>query len=83
MTKWLLIMFAMVFVPNVRADGIDALTRTTNAVGTQDDSVTLQGLAIMTALSFVPAAIIMLTSFTRLIVVLALLRHASGLQQTP
>ncbi|WP_064662611.1 flagellar type III secretion system pore protein FliP [Pseudoalteromonas sp. MQS005] len=83
MTKWLLFLFAMVFAPGVNAEGIDALTITTNADGTQDYSVTLQVLAIMTAMSFIPAAIIMMTSFTRIIVVLAILRQAIGLQQTP
>ena len=83
MTKWLLFLFAMVLVPGVNAEGIDALTITTNADGTQDYSVTLQVLAIMTAMSFIPAAIIMMTSFTRIIVVLAILRQAIGLQQTP
>ena len=83
MTKWLLFLFAMLFVPGVNAEGIDALTITTNADGTQDYSVTLQVLAIMTAMSFIPAAIIMMTSFTRIIVVLAILRQAIGLQQTP
>tara|TARA_Y100000758_G_scaffold293034_1_gene248785 strand:+ start:419 stop:1159 length:741 start_codon:yes stop_codon:yes gene_type:complete len=83
MTKWLLFIFAMVFVPGVSAEGIDALTITSNADGTQDYSVTLQVLAIMTAMSFIPAAIIMMTSFTRIIVVLAILRQAIGLQQTP
>jgi flagellar biosynthetic protein FliP len=37
----------------------------------------------MTALSFIPAAVIMMTSFTRIIVVLAILRQAIGLQQSP
>ena len=83
MTKWLLIIIAIVFIPGVNAEGIDALTITTNADGTQDYSVTLQVLAIMTAMSFIPAAIIMMTSFTRIIVVLAILRQAIGLQQTP
>ncbi|SFT90341.1 flagellar biosynthetic protein FliP [Pseudoalteromonas sp. DSM 26666] len=83
MTKWLLFLFAMLFVPGVNAEGIDALTITTNSDGTQDYSVTLQVLAIMTAMSFIPAAIIMMTSFTRIIVVLAILRQAIGLQQTP
>lgn len=83
MIKWLLIIFAMVLVPGVNAEGIDALKITTNADGTQDYSVTLQVLAIMTAMSFIPAAIIMMTSFTRIIVVLAILRQAIGLQQTP
>ncbi|WP_405601669.1 MULTISPECIES: flagellar type III secretion system pore protein FliP [unclassified Pseudoalteromonas] len=83
MIKWLLIFIAIVFVPSASAEGLDALTITTNADGTQDYSVTLQVLAIMTALSFIPAAIIMMTSFTRIIVVLAILRQAIGLQQTP
>ncbi|NWL16977.1 flagellar type III secretion system pore protein FliP [Pseudoalteromonas sp. Scap03] len=83
MTKWLLIILATVFIPGVNAEGIDALTITSNPDGTQDYSVTLQVLAIMTAMSFIPAAIIMMTSFTRIIVVLAILRQAIGLQQTP
>ncbi|CAD2225340.1 flagellar biosynthesis protein [Pseudoalteromonas sp. 3J6] len=83
MTKWLLIILAIVFIPGVNAEGIDALTITSNPDGTQDYSVTLQVLAIMTAMSFIPAAIIMMTSFTRIIVVLAILRQAIGLQQTP
>ena len=46
-------------------------------------SVSLQILLLMTAISFLPAALLMLTSFTRIIVVLAILRQAMGLQQTP
>lgn len=83
MIKWLLLIIGIMFVPGVGAEGIDALTVTTNIDGTQDYSVTLQVLAIMTAMSFIPAAIIMMTSFTRIIVVLAILRQAIGLQQTP
>ncbi|MEL0640325.1 flagellar type III secretion system pore protein FliP [Pseudoalteromonas aliena] len=83
MMKWLFVIFMIVFVPSTSAEGIDALTITTNVDGTQDYSVTLQVLAIMTAMSFIPAAIIMMTSFTRIIVVLAILRQAIGLQQTP
>ena len=49
----------------------------------QQYSVTLQVLLLMTALSFLPAALLMLTSFTRIIIVLAILRQAMGLQQTP
>ena len=37
----------------------------------------------MTALGFIPAAVIMMTSFTRIVVVMAILRQAFGLQQTP
>lgn len=59
------------------------LKLTTNPNGSQEYSVTLQILIFMTALSFIPAAIIMMTSFTRIVVVLAILRQAFGLQQTP
>ena len=37
----------------------------------------------MTALTFIPAMVIMMTSFTRIIIVLAILRQAIGLQQSP
>src|SRR5690606_24350795 len=46
-------------------------------------SVKLQILLLMTALSFLPAMLLMMTCFTRIIVVLAVLRQALGLQQSP
>jgi flagellar biosynthetic protein FliP len=60
-----------------------AFTLSTNADGSQEYSVTLQILIFMTALGFIPAAVIMMTSFTRIVVVMAILRQAFGLQQTP
>lgn len=63
--------------------GIPALTMSVNPDGTEDYSVSLQILALMTALGFLPAIIILMTSFTRIIVVMAILRQAMGLQQTP
>lgn len=62
---------------------LPALTLSTNPDGSQEYSVTLQILIFMTALSFIPAAVIMMTSFTRIVVVMAILRQAFGLQQTP
>ena len=67
----------------VAQDTVSAITVTTNEDGSQEYSVTLQILIIMTALSFIPAAVIMMTSFTRIIVVLAILRQAIGLQSSP
>ncbi|WP_326490268.1 flagellar type III secretion system pore protein FliP [Shewanella sp. AS1] len=65
-------------------DGIlPAVTVTTGPDGETQYSVTMQILLLMTALSFLPAMVIMLTSFTRIIVVLSILRQAIGLQQTP
>ena len=63
--------------------GLPALTVTTNADGSQDYTVTLQILILMTALSFLPAMLMMMTSFTRIIIVFAILRQALGLQQSP
>lgn len=62
---------------------LPAVTVTQTPEGGTQYSVTLQILLLMTALSFLPAAVIMLTSFTRIIVVLSILRQAIGLQQTP
>jgi flagellar biosynthesis protein FliP len=63
--------------------GIPALTVTDNGNGGQDYSMTLQVLAIMTSLSLLPAFVMMMTSFTRIIIVLSILRQAIGLQQAP
>lgn len=51
--------------------------------GGEEYSVTLQILMMMTALSFIPAMLMMMTSFTRIIIVLSILRQALGLQQSP
>lgn len=77
----LLLMFTQ--QANAQDLGMSALKLTTNPDGSQEYSVTLQILIFMTALSFIPAAVIMMTSFTRIVVVLAILRQAFGLQQTP
>ncbi|MBI3774184.1 MAG: flagellar type III secretion system pore protein FliP [Gammaproteobacteria bacterium] len=63
--------------------GIPAFTVTNNAQGQQVYSLSIQVLILMTALSFLPAALIMMTSFTRIVIVLAILRQAMGLPQTP
>lgn len=43
----------------------------------------LQVFAVLTVLSLAPSIVMMLTSFTRIIIVLSMLRNALGLQQTP
>lgn len=63
--------------------GLPAMTVTTNPDGSEDYTVTLQILAVMTALTFLPAILLMMTSFTRIIIVFAILRQALGLQQSP
>ncbi|WP_394559411.1 flagellar type III secretion system pore protein FliP [Aquipseudomonas alcaligenes] len=51
--------------------------------GGQELSVKLQILIVMTLLGFLPAMLMMMTCFTRFIIVLAILRQAIGLQQSP
>ena len=46
-------------------------------------SLSLQVLIIMGLLTVLPGILLMMTSFTRIIIVLAILRQAMGLQQTP
>lgn len=80
-----LLLLTSMFSPEAwAADGIlPAVTVTTGPDGSTEYSVTMQILLLMTSLSFLPAMVIMLTSFTRIIVVLSILRQAIGLQQTP
>ncbi len=63
--------------------GIPALTYQPQADGSGRYTVTIQILAIMSTLTILPTLLIMMTSFTRIIVVFAILRQALGLQQTP
>lgn len=83
--RWLLIFFIGVLLsPQVFADaGIPVLSVETNQNGNQQYSVTLQVLGIMTLLTFLPAIVMMMTSFIRVTVVFAILRQALGMQQTP
>jgi flagellar biosynthetic protein FliP len=53
------------------------------ANGGQNWTLSLQMLALMTALTLLPAIALMMTSFTRIIIVLGFLRQALGTQSTP
>jgi flagellar biosynthesis protein FliP len=65
------------------APGIPAFTSTPAPGGGTAYSLPVQTLLLMTALSFLPAALLMMTSFTRIIIVLSLLRQALGTQTAP
>ncbi|MEM5529055.1 flagellar type III secretion system pore protein FliP [Gammaproteobacteria bacterium AS21] len=85
MIKFLFIALAALFSPLLYAAdvGVPAVNFSVAEDGTQSYSVTIQILALMTMLTFVPAMVMMMTSFTRIIVVFAILRQAMGLQSTP
>jgi flagellar biosynthesis protein FliP len=63
--------------------GLSVLSVSTEKDGGQTYTVGLQVLALMTAFSFLPAALIMLTSFTRIVIVLSIVRQAVGMPQAP
>ena len=65
------------------AGGLPALTSTPGAGGSQTYTLSIQTLLTLTALTFIPAAMLMMTSFTRIIIVLSLLRSALGTQSSP
>lgn len=51
--------------------------------GNEDFALPIQLLLLLTVLSVAPAIILMMTSFTRLVVVFSILRQALGLRQSP
>jgi flagellar biosynthetic protein FliP len=63
--------------------GLPAFQSTTGADGQTTYSLSLQILALMTALTVLPSLVLGMTSFTRIIIVLSILRQALGTQQTP
>ena len=68
--------------PDAAAQGLLSLQSSQGAAGTTW-SVPIQTLLIFTALSFLPAVLLLMTSFTRIIIVLSLVRQALGLQSAP
>ncbi|EIJ2375558.1 flagellar type III secretion system pore protein FliP [Vibrio sp. 2art] len=84
--RWLplLVLVSLLFAfPTMAADNGLTILSVSDGDTQQEYSVKLQILLLMTALSFLPAFILMATSFTRIVVVLAILRQALGLQQSP
>ena len=63
--------------------GIPAVTVTTAPSGGQQYSLTLQILILMTAVTLLPGIVLMMTAFTRIVIVLAILRQAIGAGQAP
>jgi flagellar biosynthetic protein FliP len=64
------------------APGIPAVS-VQDAAGGQTYTLTIQLLALMTAITLLPAALLMMTAFTRIVIVLAILRQAIGAGQAP
>ncbi len=65
------------------AQGLPAFSSAPGPGGGQTYTLSVQTLLLLTALTFLPAIILMMTAFTRIVIVLSLLRHALGTQTSP
>src|ERR1700710_589185 len=63
-------------------DGLTLMNAATSG-GNQAYSLNVQTLLVITALAFLPGILLLMTAFTRIIIVLSVLRQALGLQTTP
>ncbi|MBA5605530.1 flagellar type III secretion system pore protein FliP [Duganella sp. FT3S] len=82
--KWLLTLAALALPLWAAAEpGIPAFISSPAPGGGTSYTLPIQTMLLMTALSFIPAALLMMTSFTRIIIVLSLLRQAMGTQSAP
>ena len=81
----LLALAAIVLLPHLAhaQASLPALTSKPTADGGQQWSIQLQTLLLLTSLAFLPAALLMMTCFTRIIIVLGLLRTALGTASAP
>jgi len=75
---------ALAAIPGWAAEAsLPLLTSAPAAGGAQSYSLSLQTLLLLTSLSFLPAVLLMMTSFTRIVIVLSLLRQALGTPASP
>ena len=79
--RWFSLVLVLLF--SLPAGAVEALDIAALAKGETAIAPELKMFLFVTALSFIPVTIIALTAFTRIIVVLSMLRFAFGMQQTP
>ncbi|MBH2044138.1 MAG: flagellar biosynthetic protein FliP, partial [Comamonadaceae bacterium] len=84
-TAWLVgwAAMALVHAPAVAQSGGSLPLLVGSGNGGTSFSVPIQTLLFFTALSFLPAVLLMMTGFTRIVIVLSLLRQALGTQSAP
>ena len=79
-----LTVLAGIAAPSVAAAvDLTALTSVPAPGGGQTYSLPVQTLLVLSALAFLPALLLLMTGFTRIVIVLSLLRHALGTQSSP
>lgn len=83
MTRFMLVvLLLLVPAPLLAQSGLPALTLN-GEDGETTYSLSLQILVLMTALTVLPSIVLGMSAFTRIIIVLSILRQALGTQQTP
>ena len=65
------------------ADGLPAFSSVPGPGGATSYTLSVQTLLLMTSLTFLPAILLMMTAFTRIVIVLSLLRQALGTATSP
>jgi flagellar biosynthesis protein FliP len=79
-----IILAGLVTLPALaQQSGLPAFTSTPAPDGGTNYSLSIQTLLMLLLLTFLPASILMMTGFTRIIIVLSLLRFALGTQSSP
>ena len=77
------LLFPLIGFTEVEPGGLDALTITEMANGDKNLFSFFKNFALMTALTILPSLVLGMTAFTRIIIVMSILRQALGTQQTP
>ena len=81
----LTMLIVLMFLPApglAQSGGLPAFNVTSGAEGEQTYSLSLQILALMSGLAILPSLLLGMTAFTRIIIVLSIMRQALGTQQT-
>lgn len=81
--RWLLIAIALSPQSALAQAGLPAIIVNASEGGGETWSLSLQALVLMTTLTLLPAMLLLMTSFTRITIVLGILRTALGTAQTP
>ncbi|MFA7279780.1 MAG: flagellar type III secretion system pore protein FliP [Sterolibacterium sp.] len=79
----LLVTLVLVPTETLAQAALPALTSAPGPGGSTTWTLSIQTLLTLTSLTFIPAAVLMMTGFTRIIIVFSLLRHALGTQTSP
>ena len=78
-----LMLFAVALPALAQQASLPAFTSTPGPGGSQSYSLPIQTLLFLTALTFLPALLLMMTGFTRIVIVLSLMRQAIGTPTAP